>query len=278
MIIQGHRGARGLLPENTILSCCKAVELGVDGLEIDVVVSKDNQIVVSHEPWMSPHFCSFPDGKPLDTVEERNPDTPSTRGKGILLRNLTVSDIQKYDCGSRGNPLFPTQKPVSCFKPTLYELISAVHAFCEKEKREKPFWNIEVKSHPKWYGRLVPPPLIFVRLLLKELDKIGLTNKNAFYISSFDPQFLRVFRKQAPSVKLAFLTENRLSFKKNIRKLGFTPPIYSPYFKFINKKMVQQAHQKGVKIMTWTVNDAQTADILRGWQVDGLITDFPNLM
>ncbi len=258
--IQGHRGARGLLPENTIESCCEAVALGVDGLEIDVVVSKDYQIVVSHDPWMLPLFCSFPDGKPVDT-------------EGVLLKNLTVSEIQKYDCGSRGNSRFPSQKPISCCKPTFYELITAVHAFCEKGNLPKPFWNIEVKSHRKWYGRLVPPPPIFARLLKKELSNLGLTN---FYISSFDPLFLREIKRQYPTVRLAFLTENRLSFKQNIQKLGFTPYFYSPYFKFLNKKTIKEAHKIGVKVVTWTVNDLKTANILRGWQVDGLITDFPN--
>jgi glycerophosphoryl diester phosphodiesterase len=261
--IQGHRGARGLLPENTIESCCRAVALGVDGLEIDVVVSRDNQLVVAHDPWMLPLFCSFPDGKPLNT-------------EGVLLKNLTVSEIQKYDCGSRGNPRFPNQEKIKCFKPTFYELVNAVHSFCESSNLPKPFWNIEAKSHPKWYGRLVPPPPIFARLLNHEIKKVGLDMTNSFYFSSFDPNILRVLKKQTPTVKLAFLTENRLSFKQNIKNLGFKPAIYSPYFKFLNKKTIEIAHRSGVKIITWTVNEEKTADILRGWQVDGVITDFPN--
>ena len=271
--IQGHRGARGLLPENTIESCCRAVALGVDGLEIDVVVSKDNQLVVSHEPWMSPLFCSFPNGNAVDT-------------EGVLLKNLTVSEIQQYDCGSRGNARCPTQVPTRAYKPTFYELVTAVHAFCEKENLKKPFWNIEVKSHPKWYGRFVPIPSIFARLLINELKKLGFNDNSNFYVSSFDPQFLRAFRKQTPSrysrdvpsVYLAFLTENRLSFRQNMRNLGFKPAIYSPYHKFLNKKTIETAHKYGVKVMTWTVNDPKTANILRGWQIDGLITDFPNLI
>ena len=265
LILQGHRGARGLLPENTIESCIKAIELGVDGLEIDVVVSKDNQLMVSHEPWMSPLFCSFPDGKAVDT-------------EGVLLRNLTVSEIQKFDCGQRGNPRFPNQKALSCYKPTFYELINAVHRFCEKANQTKPFWNIEVKSHPKWYGRLVPPPPIFTRLLREVIENVGFQENSDFYISSFDLNILREMKKLTPSVSLAFLTENRLSFKQNLKQLGFKPTIYSPYFKLLNKKSIEQAHQFGVKVMTWTVNDVKTAEILRGWQVDGLITDFPNLI
>ena len=278
---QGHRGARGLLPENTIESCCRAVALGVDGLEIDVVVSKDNQLVVSHEPWMSPLFCSFLEKKRVDTD-----GTSRFVREGVLLRNLTVLDIQKYDCGRHGNPRFPTQEAISCYKPTFYELVTAVHAFCEKQNLSKPFWNIEVKSHPKWYGRLVPTPPIFVRLLAKEIKKVGLHEQTSFYISSFDKHILRENRKHTPSrlyrdvpsVSLAFLTENKLSFKQNIKNLGFLPDIYSPYFKMLNKRTIEEAHRKGVKIVTWTVNDVKTAEILMAGQVDGLITDFPNLI
>ncbi len=261
--IQGHRGARGLLPENTIASCCKAVSLGVDGLEIDVVVSKDNQLIVSHEPWMSPLFCSLPNRKRVDT-------------EGVFIRHLTVSEIQQYDCGSLGNPRFPTQEAIKSYKPTFYELVSAVHAFCEKENLRKPFWNIEIKSHSKWYGRLVPPPPSFVRLLVSEIKKIGLDNPSMFYISSFDSLFLKEMKRQTPSVKLAFLTENRLSFLQNIKQLGFLPAIYSPYYKFLRKKTVENGHKHGAKIVTWTVNDVKTAAVLRGWKVDGVITDFPN--
>ncbi|MBL7813418.1 MAG: hypothetical protein JNL70_00330 [Saprospiraceae bacterium] len=264
--VQGHRGARGLLPENTIESCCRAVECGVAGLEIDIVVSKDGQIVVSHEPWMSASMCSFPDGNAVNT-------------EGVLLKNLTIAEIQQYDCGGRGNPRFPTQDKIKCYKPTLYELVLAVHTFCESKQLTRPFWNIEVKSHPKWYGRLVPPPPIFVRLLKKDLDNLGLLRDlSSFYISSFDLHILREMKKITPSVHLAFLTENRLSFEKNMRNLGFLPTFYSPYYKFLTTKTIEKAHKKGVKVVTWTVNDVKKADMLKRWQLDGLITDFPNLL
>ncbi len=277
--VQGHRGARGLLPENTIEACCKAVSLGVDGLEIDVVVSKDNQLIVSHEPWLSPLFCRLPNGEIVDRIipdayVERTPLV----AKGRLMRHLTVSEIQQYDCGILGNPYFPTQKAITAYKPTFYELVSAVHTYCETENLKKPFWNIEVKSHPNWYGRLVLPPPSFVRLLTKEIKKIGLDAPATSYISSFDPYFLKEMKRQTPAVKLAFLTENRFSFLQNIRQLGFLPAIYSPYYHFLRKKTIVNAHKHGVKVVTWTVNDEKTADILRGWQVDGLITDFPNLI
>jgi glycerophosphoryl diester phosphodiesterase len=261
--IQGHRGARGYLPENTIQSCCHALELGADGLEIDVCVSKDNQIIVSHEPFMSRFICSFPDGKPVNTEGS------------LLLKNMTTSEIQQFDCGSRGNTRFPKQQPISCFKPTLYELVSGVNAFCEAKKMPFPFWNIEVKSHRKWYGRLVPTPSIFVNLLKK--GPLSILPENRFYISSFDPFFLRETRRQLPKIPLAFLTEHRETFTESCRRLGFLPAIYSPFHKNITASMVKNAHSKGVEIMTWTVNERAELERLKRLNVDGIITDYPDL-
>jgi glycerophosphoryl diester phosphodiesterase len=263
--IQGHRGARGLLPENTIESCIEAIKCGVDGLEIDVVVSKDGQVVVSHEPWMSPLFCSCPDGKAL----------PRIGTEGVLLKNLTYDEIRHFDCGSRGNPRFESQKAISTYKPTLYELIKSVNEYCLVNKSPVPFFNIEVKSDPKWYRKYVPVPSVFIERLKYPLS---ILNKNAFYISSFDPNFLRVFKSKIPRIPLAFLTENKMSLEQNLRHLGFLPDIYSPYYHHITAKMVTQAHRKGIKIMTWTVNEVREAERLKRMGVDGVITDYPNLI
>ena len=260
--IQGHRGARGYLPENTLKSCCRAIELGADGLEIDVCISKDKQIIVSHEPFMSRLICAFPDGKPVDTEGS------------LFLKNRSVAEIQSFDCGSRGNARFPTQEPIKCFKPTLYELINGVNSFCEAKKMPVPFWNIEVKSHIQWYGRLVPTPQIFLKHLAGPLSILP---QNRFYISSFDPFFLRETRRQLPKISLAFLTERRESFQVSCRRLGFLPTIYSPFYKNITASMVKNVHARGVKIMTWTVNDKVEAARLKRIKVDGIITDFPDL-
>ena len=259
--IQGHRGARGLLPENTIKSCIEAVKCGVDGLEIDVVVSKDGQIVVSHEPWMSPLFCSFPDGKWVDT-------------EGVILKNMNYNEIKKYDCGSRGNILFPSQKPITAYKPTLYELVNAIDSYCKTAKLNAPFFNIEVKSHPAWYRKLVPPPSIFIELLKHPLSNFR-EKGIQFYISSFDPYFLKLLKKEMPKVPIAFLTENKLSLELNLKRLGFKPDFYSPYYRFLTHKMVNNAHRLGIKVVTWTVNDERDAALLKKMGVDGVITDYP---
>jgi glycerophosphoryl diester phosphodiesterase len=262
--IQGHRGARGLLPENTIESCLEALKWGVDGIEIDVVVSKDGQIVVSHEPWMSPQICSFPDGKPVLT-------------ENLRLLDMDYSEIKKYDCGLRGHPKFPNQQSIKSYKPTLYELMNVVQKLNNVQNvpkiPAKPFVNIEIKSLSIYYRRYVPTPNEFVKLLKDPLSKMP---ENAFYISSFDPQILRVVKREMPKVPLAFLTENKLGVDLNIRRLGFVPDMYSPYFRFMSIKTVKMAHKMGMKVVTWTVNELKDAQKLKNWGVDGIITDYPD--
>ena len=224
--IQGHRGARGLLPENTIESCIEAVKWGVDGIEIDVVVSKDGQIVVSHEPWMSPQICSFPNGQPIKSFF-----TPDVWGQveGVKsLLKMDYAEIKLYDCGQRGHPKFPNQKPIKAYKPTLYELVENVYSYCEKTNTPKPFFNIEIKS--------------------------------------------------LPIIPLAFLTENLLGVDLNIRRLGFVPEMYSPYYRFTALKTVKIAHKLGMKVVTWTVNDVHNFNNMKNLGVDGVITDYPNIV
>jgi glycerophosphoryl diester phosphodiesterase len=260
---QGHRGARGLLPENTIDSFQKAVEWGAKALEMDIVVSKDQQIVVSHEPWMSHLTCRFPNGNPVTYFDMHQTG----------FHQLNYDEIAQYDCGSRGNPYFPQQARKAAFKPTLEAVIREVDAFCDKNQLEKPLYNIEVKSHPRWYGKYVPYPAAYIQLLMKTLHDLPL---NRFYISSFDPLFLNTVRRKFPSIRLGYLVDNFHDFKTNCKKLGFLPDIYSPYYRFLTRKKIQKWHHLNVQVATWTVNNAVTMQKLLKMGVDSVITDYPN--
>src|SRR3954464_12088059 len=116
--IEGHRGCRGLYPENTIIAFMEAVKLGVNTLEMDVVVSKDGKLVVSHDPTLNPDICSTPDGKPVST--------------GIRIYNLTYDEVKTYDCGLRGNPKFPDQYKTAAFKPLLSDVIDSVEKYIQQ--------------------------------------------------------------------------------------------------------------------------------------------------
>ncbi len=174
MNIQGHRGARGLFPENTIHGFIEAVKMGVDTLELDVVISKDHKVVVSHEPWMNWEICSFPDGNALtDTVKEN-----------YNLYAMGYDEIKKYDCGRRGHPRFRGQQKIPAYKPLLADMIDAVEKFVSENGLKPVEYNIETKCTPAGDTVFHPPPEIFAQLLYDVLIKKGINKRS--YIQSFD--------------------------------------------------------------------------------------------
>src|ERR1700757_4808979 len=120
--IHGHRGARGYYPENTITSFIEAIKLGVTAIELDVVISKDMQVVVSHEAWMNEAFCSRPDGMEVES---------NSRAKYNLFK-MKYEEIVKFDCGNRGNTEFPLQQPMPEHKPLLSEVIDKVESYTKE--------------------------------------------------------------------------------------------------------------------------------------------------
>jgi glycerophosphoryl diester phosphodiesterase len=158
--IHGHRGARGLFPENTLTGFIETVKLGVKTLEMDVVISKDLKVVVSHEEWMNEAFCSQPNGN----VIEKN-----SKEKYNLYK-MTYDDIALFDCGSKGNAEFPLQQKISGHKPLLSDVISTIDTFTKKNNLPDIIYNIEIKSEPSGDTIFHPEPFTFVQLVLNELQ------------------------------------------------------------------------------------------------------------
>lgn len=261
---QGHRGTRGLMPENTIQAMKKALDLGVQTLELDVVISKDNQVVVSHDAYMSADIATKPDGSPVTTAEQ----------KSINLYQLTYDQIRAYDVGSRPHPQFAQQQRFRAYKPLLTELIDSVEVYARARKMPLPKYNVEIKMSPQTDGVYHPGPAEFVRLVLPICEqKLG----KRFNVQSFDARPLQLIHQQAPAVVLAYLTANPKSLAENLQTLGFTPNIYSPYYKTVTDETVKQCHARHMKIIPWTVNTKEEIDQLVKLGVDGIITDYPNL-
>jgi glycerophosphoryl diester phosphodiesterase len=263
---QGHRGARGLMPENSLPSFLKAMEFrDVVTLELDLAVSKDNQLIVSHEPWFNPDIC---------TSGPEAPDSSGKMHKGhVKLYALTAGEIRTWDCGSKGNPRFPDQEKQPVWKPTLREVVNTIRLrYPDRPVR----WNIEIKSQPDWDGTLTPPIADYVALVVAELRYLGLGG--SITVQSFDVRALQEMHRQAPEYQLALLVENVNGVKKNVKKLGFTPAIYSPYYKLLNKKAVRRCHDMGMRVVPWTVNEVNDMRKLIRLGVDGIITDYPNLI
>ena len=220
--IQGHRGARGLYPENTITAFIEAVKLGVDGIEMDVVISKDHQVVVSHEPWMSALYCTKPNG---EAVEKELEETYN-------LYQMNYAEIAQFDCGIRGNALFPSQQKIAERKPLLSEVIEAVEAYTTTHHLPAIKYSIEIKTEINGDHLFQPAPETFAGLVYEELKKYNILNRTI--LMSFDVRILQALKHIKAIVPLSYLIENTDSLDVNLERLGFIPEIYGPDFMLIN--------------------------------------------
>ncbi|OEK03677.1 glycerophosphodiester phosphodiesterase [Roseivirga sp. 4D4] len=262
--IQGHRGARGLLPENTIPAFIRAIDEGVITLELDVVITKDKQVLVSHEPYMSSLICSKPDGSPVKSVES----------KGLNIYEMTYEEVKSYDCGSRGNPRFGQQQKMVVSKPLLKDVIGAVEKYLDDNDLPELGYNIEIKSSEKGDNVYHPGVDEFSQIvhdLLK--DKLS---PDRFTIQSFDFRVLKHWHEAYPDITLVALIENTRGVESNLNDLGFIPEIYSPNYRLLNKRMVELCHSKNMKVIPWTVNELGAMERLVKMGVDGIITDYPD--
>ncbi len=261
---QGHRGFRGLWPENTVEAFLNAAKLPeVVTLELDLAVSKDKQLIVSHEPWFNHVICRKHNG---DTL---------TAGDSVryLLYSLTAEEIKKWDCGSQGNSRFPQQQKIWTHKPTFREAVFAVKSANQAHTLR---WNVEIKSQPAWDGIRTPPVEEFAKLVVDELEFLRL--EELVTVQSFDVRALQAVKKLNPALKLALLIENINSLDINLKKLGFKPDIYSPYYQLVSAKLVENCHNQQIRVIPWTVNTVADMRGLIQLGVDGIITDYPNLI
>ena len=263
--LQGHRGARGLLPENSIPGFIRAMELGVNTLEIDVVVNAQGHVVVSHEPWMVSAFCSHPDGRPV-TAEEQ---------KSLNIYTMDDAVLASFDCGSRGHPDFPRQQALKTSKPLLADLFKAVEQFEASRRRPPVRFSIEIKSRPEFDGIYHPPVAEFALALYQVIDEFGLLERSA--IQSFDPRALEAVHRIDPGMATVWLISNTESLANNLAWLSFKPTVYSPDYRLVNPELIDQLRQRDIRLVPWTVNEPEVMRQLKEWGVDALITDYPDV-
>jgi glycerophosphoryl diester phosphodiesterase len=263
--IHGHRGARGYFPENTITSFLEAIQFGATAIELDVVISKDSQVVVSHEAWMNDIFCTRPDGAEV----EKN-----SREKYNLYK-MDYAEIAKYDCGMRGNTDFPLQEPVAEHKPLLSEVVKSIDAFTSEGKTLPVKYNIEIKTEEgEKDGVFNPDPKTFVNLVYKEITKLNLIKR--CNLQSFDVRILHEIRKKDKEIEIAFLVENKDGFESNMKRLGFVPDTYSPEFILVDEDLVKSVREKDMRLIPWTVNETKDIKRMIDLGVDGIISDYPD--
>ena len=255
MDIQGHRGARGHLPENTLPSFEKALAFGVSTLELDVGVTRDGVVVVHHDRRLNPDLARGPDGK---WVQAPAP----------TIRSLTYEQLQRYDVGrlrpgSEYAQRFPHQRPLDGTRiPRLAEVLAlskTVH------------FNIETKIVPEAPDE-TPPPQAFADALLLEIRKAGVAHRTT--VQSFDWRTLQVVEREAPEIARAYLTSGNSSVPAKVHAAGGR--VWSPDYRDLTPQLLEAARALGLKIVAWTVNEP--ADIARmlDWRVDGIISDYPD--
>jgi glycerophosphoryl diester phosphodiesterase len=244
--VHGHRGARAMRPENTIPAFQYAIGIGVDVLELDMAVTKDNVLVVSHDPTLLPKICEGP--KP-----------------GAAIHELTLAQLREYDCGKRKNPDFPKQQPVPGTRvPSLDEVFAL-------GRGNNVQFNIETKiflDRPE----LTPSPEEFVKLVLAEVRKHHLEKR--IILQSFDFRTLHVMKKLAPEIRLAALYEGPPKSFVEIAKEA-DAGIISPHYSLVTKEQVATAHKSGLEVVPWTANTPADWDKLVDAKVDAIISDDP---
>ena len=279
--IQGHRGARGLRPENTIPAFLFALDSGVTTLEMDVAITKDKFVVVSHEPWMSAEICLDPNGNDFPKKEEMK----------YNIYQMTYEHVKQFDCGLKSNERFPEQQKMKVHKPLLSEVIIAVENHIKNFSTYEVDYNIEIKSMPEGDKKFHPTPEEYSELVFNLVDQYIPLER--LVIQSFDFRVLKYWHEKHPEVRLAALVENKKTVDQNLNALGFIPSIYSPDFKLLTNESVEYLHTKTftrpeptdkkstttsnkLRVIPWTVNEIDDMLVLKGMGVDGFITDYPD--
>jgi glycerophosphoryl diester phosphodiesterase len=265
--MEGHRGCRGLMPENTIPAMLKALELGVTTLEMDAAITTDGRVILSHEPFFNHEISTAPDGQPVSADKE----------KGFNIFQMTYAQTQQFDVGKRKPARFPQQVSLPATKPLLADVIDNAEAYSKLKGRELPFYNIETKTDPATDGLFHPVPETFVEVLMAVIEKKNI--KGRVIIQSFDFRTLKIIHEKYPGVRTAALVEgeDRRGVQAQLDELGFVPDIYSPFFGMVNEALVAECHAKNMRVLPWTVNDPLIIDRLKKMGVDGIISDYPNL-
>lgn len=285
--LQGHRGARGLLPENTIPAFQKALDLGVDTIECDMAITKDGVVVIHHDLWLNPDITRGPDGKWLES-------------RGPAISELTFAELQKYDVG-RIKPgtdyakTFSQQQPVDGTRiPKLSDLFDLV----KKSGNTKVNFDCETKVSP--LERAATRPVAeFTRMAIAEIRKAGMATRTM--VQSFDWSTLQIIQKEAPEIRTMYLSSPRTLNPVpgapptpspwlagfNPENYGGSVPkaikaangkIWAPNQTYLTPAMREEARSLGLIVIPWTVNEPEMMNKLLDMNVDGIISDRPDLV
>ena len=283
--VQGHRGARGLMPENTLPSFQKALDLGVTTLECDMAITRDGVVVIHHDLWLNPDTTRGPDGQWLDK-------------RGPAISELSFAELQRYDVG-RLKPgteyakTFPDQQAVDGTRvPRLSDLFELVR----KAGNTRVGFDCETKLSPLDPTATLPPE-DFARRVIAEIRKAGMQERTM--IQSFDWRTLQVVQKEAPEIRTMYLSSPRTLARAadggpspwlagfDLDRHGSSVPravhaaggrIWAPNQTYLTPALRSEAQALGVSVIPWTVNEPAMINKLLDMGVDGIISDRPDLV
>jgi len=262
-----HRGTRGLMREKTIPAMEKGIEVGANTIELDVHITRDGKVVVYHDESFNPDYTSMPDGS----------DIPKDQRKKYTFYQMDYPEIRRFIIGRKDYPAFPQQQRMDCYTPLLSAMIDSVEAFTKARGLPGVFWLVEIKSKASTDGFEQPAPEEYMKILVPVLESKHLGKR--LIVQSFDMRPLQVLHRENPNLVLGFLTDDKnSSFDQNINLLGFTPAFYNPNYHLVTPELVQQCHAKHILIEPWTVETVDIMDQMKALGVDGIITDYPNLL
>ena len=256
--LQGHRGARGHAPENTLPGFERALAIGVDTLELDVGVTRDGVVVIHHDRRLNPDLARGPDGKWVSA--------PAPTIYSLSFEQLSVYDVGRIRPDSEYARRFPHQEPLDGTRiPRLEEL------FARAGPRVK--FNIETKLVPEAPEETLPPEA-FARALIAEVRKAGVAARTT--IQSFDFRSLDIVQREAPEIRTAYLTSGKKGEAVPRAVHAARGAIWSPNFQDLDARSLAVARELGVKVIPWTVNEPADIERVLAMKVDGIISDYPD--
>ncbi|WP_126650843.1 glycerophosphodiester phosphodiesterase family protein [Chryseobacterium aureum] len=289
---EAHRGGKSLYPENTIPAMKNALKMNVTTLEMDLAVTKDKKVILSHDAFLSPELVTKPDGTYI----------PRDSGFYYKIYEMPYAKIKTFDVGLKKLNNYPDQKKMKVQKPLFSDVIDACEAYARELKRPLPFYNIETKTRPFSDNIFHPEPQEFVDLMMKIIVEKKIQDR--VIIQSFDPRTLEILHREYPKIMTALLVEKvddkklaqQQAYFKNIpvekfrmypdhlngvagdmKFLSFIPTIYSPEHHLVTPELVKECHTLGMKVIPWTVNTKERLKELKEMGIDGVISDDPRI-
>ncbi|MGI9583038.1 glycerophosphodiester phosphodiesterase family protein [Chryseobacterium sp. RRHN12] len=289
---QAHRGGKSLYPENTIPAMKNALQMNITTLEMDLAITKDKKVILSHDAFLSPELVTKPDGTYI----------PKDSGFYYKIYEMPYAKIKTFDVGLKKLDRYPDQKKMKAQKPLFSDVIDACEAYARELKRPLPYYNIETKTRPFSDNIFHPEPKEFVDLMMKIIVEKKIQDR--VIIQSFDPRTLEIIHKEYPDIMTALLVERvddkklaqqqayfkHIPLKKfkmypdhlngvaeDMKFLSFTPAVYSPEHTLVTPQLIKECHSLGMKVIPWTVNTKERLKELKDMGIDGVISDDPRI-